>query len=908
MSGRAGDDRWPDSRLLRAARAWLSLLAGLVPEPRREYWLEEWEGELWELWRRAGRAPRRYGGRPGAVLRYSIGAPVSALWELKEEWMTELWRDVRYGVRTLARAPGFLVVAVITLALGIGANTTVFSLVNGLLFRDPPGIVAADRLVRIGRGHAEEGRFDNWSLPVFRDFREQTDWYSGVAGYANAGSLVIGRGIDARAVPAQAVSHDFFDVLGVRPALGREFVPEETAAMGAASVAVISHALWQSRFAGDPDVVGATLAVNGRDLEVIGVAPAGFAGADIFTAPPDLWIPVSMMATAWGPYAERLWDSRGSSFFWVFARLAPGVTVEQARAATGALYARLDEQFPDLTGQGVRVVGGVGMTPDEREEAGTISRLLQGIVLLVLLIACANLAGLALARGAGRRGEVGVRTALGASRIRVVRQLLTESLLVAAAGGAVAVGITYMAARWLPSVLPYSVSIGFEPDGRVFLFALGTAVAAGVIFGLLPALRAARTDVRSVLAGDPRSIARKGTRLRRGLVALQLALSFVLLAGTGLLLQSLYNARVVDPGFEPDGAAVVALNAAMRSGYDEEAGRSFFRRLRDEARALPGVDAVGMVATLPLVQRPSNHTPVPFGEAYQRDPDAPPPPPVFFATADDGYFEAAGIEIVAGRGFGPGDRGENAERVAVINETLARRFFGPGENPIGQLLPFGARPDPEDPTRVIGVAGDHRNLSLDQEPVAHYWVPWDRSYAGAMVLVARTAGDGGALATDLGELVERIDPGMPILQAGTLRSLVGGTLGETRTVSILIAIFGLVALVLAAVGLYGVMAYSVARRTREMGVRIALGARARDVVGLVLRQGLVIIAIGLGLGLLAALAGLRLLEGLLYDVAPGHPPALILGAVVLAATAAAAALVPAWKATRVEPVTALKEE
>ena len=900
--------RWPDSRLLRAARAWLAVLSNLVPEPRREYWLEEWEGELWELWRRAGRVPRRYGGRAAAVAGYSLGAPWSALWELKEEWMTELWRDVRYAVRTLARAPGYVVVAVVTLALGIGANTTVFSLVNGLLFRDPPGIVAGDDLVRLGRGHAEAGDFDNWSLPVFRDFRDRSDWYSGVAGYTNAGSLVIGRGVDARAVAGQAVSDNFFDLLGVRMELGRDFVPEETAAMGEGPLVVISHGLWQSRFAGNAYVLGQTLAVNGRDLEIVGVAPAGFAGADIFTSPPDIWIPITMMAAAWGPSANDFWDARGTSFFWVFGRLSPGVTLTQARSATETLYARLDEQHPELAGQGIRVVAGVGMTPDERQEATTISGLLLGIVLLVLLIACANLAGLALARGASRRGEVGVRTALGASRIRVVRQFLTESLLVALAGGGVAVGITWVASGWLPAVLPQSVSVGFRPDGRVVLFALGTTVVAGVVFGLLPSVRSSRTDVLSVLAGDSRSIAGKGTRLRRGLVTVQLALSFVLLAGTGLMLKSLYNARVVDPGFDPDGTAVVSLDAGMRSGYDSDAGRDFFRRLRDAARALPGVDAAGLSETLPLVGGRANHTPYPRGPRPRRDPNQPPPAPVYFGAADAGYFQAAGIEFIAGRTFGPQDNGDNAEPVAVINQTLARRFFGPGENPVGRELPFAAHPDREVPTRVVGVVRDFRNISLSQAPRSAYWYPWDRSYAGRMILVARGAGDPSALAARLGDLVERIDPGMPVLRAASLRTLVGGTLAETRTVSTLIAIFGLIALALAAVGLYGVMAYSVAQRTRELGVRIALGADSRDVLGLVLRQGIRVIVAGLLLGLGASLAGLRLLENLLYDVAPGDPLALTLGAAVLALVAALAAFVPAWKATRVEPVTALKEE
>lgn len=903
---------WPSQ--LRAARVWLGLVSALVPGSRRRAWLAEWEGELWELWRRAGRSPRRYGVRGLAVARYLAGAPWSAAWELKEEWMGDLWQDVRYGTRSLRRSPGFVAVAVVTLALGIGANTTVFSLVNGLLLREPPGIAAPERLVRLGRGHLRadagtqaSGRFDNWSYPVYRDLRERADWFSGVAGFASAGSAILGTGQDAEAVPAQLASDNYFDVLGVRLALGRDFVPEETATAGAGPVAIISHDLWQRRFGGRDDVLGASLVVNGRSFEVVGVAPPDFAGSDILRAPADLWIPTSMIETAYGPDTASMLDRRGSSWFWVFARLAPDVTFEQAAAATEDLYVRFDEEHPDLAGQGISVIRGVGMTPGDRAQAERMSRLLLGIVGVVLLIACANLAGLTLARGTGRRPEMSVRSALGASRPRLVRQLLTEAVLLALLGGAAAVGVAWLAAGHLHALVPYGLSVGLEPDGAVLAFALGSALVAAVLFGLLPALRSSRPDLRDALAGSNRSVAASGTRLRQGLVALQLALSFVLLAGTGVLLRSLDAARAVDPGFAADRVAILSLDAGMRSGHDEDAGRLFYRQVRDATAALPEVDAVGLVAELPIVDFQSNHTPRPSGETTERPPPGTTPPvPVLANYADAGYFDAMGLPLLAGRAFEPGDHGEEAPRVVVINRTLAERFFG-DENPVGRTLPFMTEPN-DVPARVIGVVGAFRNRSLRAEPAAQYWAPFDRYYRGDMTLVAGTDGSPTALGRRLAGVVETIDPGMPVLRTAGLRELIGGTLGETRMVSVLIAVFGAIALLLGVVGLYGVMAITVERRTRELGIRVAIGATGSDIRRLIIGQGLRVAALGLLVGLGLALAGLRLLQGLLFGTRPADPLALAAAALVLLAATLAAAVIPVRRATRVEPIRALAEE
>ncbi|MBW3554586.1 MAG: ADOP family duplicated permease, partial [Gemmatimonadetes bacterium] len=741
---------------------------------------------------------------------------------------------------------------------------------------------------------------------VYRDFRARADWFSGVAGFSTGGAI-IGTGTEAEAVPVQLVSDNYFDVLGVPMRLGRGFLPEETATPGAPAVAVISHDLWESRFGAAPDVIGRTFPLNGRSFEVVGVAPERFGGAELFTEAADVWLPATMIATLWGPGSENRLERRGSSWFWIFARLAPGVAFDQAAAATAALYERFDEENPALAGQGFWMVPGVGATPDDRAAAARISRLLGAIVLLVLLIACANLAGLALARGAGRRQEMGIRAALGASRPRVVRQLLTESLLVAAFGALAALALTALVARRIPDVLPYDVARAFSADTRVFVVGFALALAAGVVFGLLPALSAARSELRDTLGSGARTLG-GASRLRRGLVAAQLALCFVLLAGTGVLLRSLQEAQVLDPGFDADRIAVIALDTDMRTGYDDARGRVFYDRLREEVAGMPGVEAVGLVAELPVADFQSNHTPMTAEDIARVGPrDGPPPTPVLSNTADAGYFAAMGLELEAGRLFRPGDHGENAPQVIVINRALADRFFG-DENPVGRTVLFGADPVWEEATTVIGVVSDHRNRSLRAEPAAGYWIPFDRNYRGSMDLVVRTPGDPAVLAPRVAAVVERIDPGMPVLRSASLRQLIGGTLRDTRLISTLIAIMGAIALVLAAVGLYGVMAYSVESRTRELGVRMAVGASSGRVLRLVLRQALFIAGIGLLLGLPLALGGLRLLRGLLFGVSPGDPIALLAGGATLVAVAVAASMVPAWRATRVEPVTALRQE
>lgn len=586
------------------------------------------------------------------------------------------------------------------------------------------------------------------------------------------------------------------------------------------------------------------------------------------------------------------------------ARRAEGVSLKRARSLTESLYATFDEEHPDLAGQGVRVVPGVGLRPDERADAGRIGRLLMGVVLLVLLIACANLAGLALARGAVRRGELAVRAALGASRARVIRLLLTESLLVAVLGAAAALGLTAAVSGGLPRLVPFRMSVGFAPDATVVLFGIGVAVAAGVLFGLLPAFSSSRTELREALSVATRSATPGSTVLRQGLVAVQLALSFVLLAGTALLGRSLYAARRTDPGFDADRVAVVSLDLRRRGGYDDASGRVFYDRLRENVASLPGVEAVGVVAELPIADFQSNHTPVGPDETLTRD--SPRRAPVYGNLADAGYFRAQGIRLVRGRLFEPGDEGANAEPVAVINEALARRFFG-DEDLVGRELPFLADPDGER-ARVVGVVADHQHMSLRLPARSVYWVPFGRWYRGDMSLVARTPGEVAALVPRVAAQVERLDPGMPVLRAASERQLIGGTLRETRMVSALIAIFGVLALVLAAVGLYGAVAYSVARRTREIGVRIAMGATARDVLRMVLGQGVRVGLAGLGVGLAAALAALRLLRGLLFQVSPADPLSLAGGAAVLLAVVVVATAVPARRATTVEPARALSDE
>lgn len=874
----------------RLARWAIRILAPLVPPWRRSEWEEEWEAELQAL---EGAPPWEAADRPGP-LTFVVGALPHALWTRMEGWtMESVLQDLRYAVRGLRRAPGFTLVAALTLTLGIGANGTVFSLVNGLVFRAPAGIHEPGGLVQIARSYDDDPRWDNWSWPALRLMVEEADALSGVAGYQTTG-FVLGRGADTESVAGQLVTGSYFDVLGVRPFLGRLLGPSDDAVPGAHPVVVLSHGLWVRRFGSDPGVVGRTVRVGTEPYQVVGVAPPGFAGPETVGTPPALWVPTMQHPGSGGMLPFDQW---GWSWLGAVGRRAAGVTFEEVRASMELVTARLRAApVGDEAGVHdrirVRVADGVGLSPEERAEARRISLLLLGIVGLVLLLTCLNVANLFLARGASRTSEVGVRRALGARRGRLVRQLVTESVVLAVLATVLAVPVVVGAGRLLPTVFPYATTVSLAPDGAVFVLLACVGLATGLLFGAAPAWASSRTDPADALRSGRPAGTRHGTRLRDTLVVLQLGLSLALVTGAALLGRSVLNARSADPGFDPDGLVVAFADLQPTGRYDAASGRELTRRLLTAVEAIPGVRSATVANQAPIAGsharatvRPAGRTDIDFEAEH--------------VLVGPGYFETLGIALVRGRPLG--GLADEPERVVVVNEALAEMFW-PGEDPLGREL---ERPDGR--WRVVGVAGDVQMRSLRARAMPAVYYPLAHAWSSRLALHVRTGGSGAASARAVREAVAGVDPELPLLSVQDLREGLARSVGETRTLGLLVAAFAGLALVLAAVGLYGIMSFGVSTRVREMGIRTAVGARPGSLVRLVLARGLGLTAVGTALGLGLAVVVGRAFEGLLFGVPAWDPPTFGAAASVLVAVATLAAWIPARRAARVDVVTCLKE-
>jgi predicted permease len=808
-----------------------------------------------------------------------------------EAWtMESVMQDVRYAWRVLRRAPGFTVVAALTLALGIGANAAIFSLVNGILFRSPPGISEPDRLVQIARSYDQAPRWDNWSWPALQLIGREARTLSAVAGYQSQ-AFVLGQGPETAEISGELVTGRYFDVLGVRPFLGRLIGPEDDVTPGAHPVVVLSHGLWARRFGSDPGVVGRTVRIGARPYQVIGVAPPGFAGPDVVGTPPEVWVPA--MQTS-GYRGTLPFDQWGWSWINAIGRLEDGVSFQEARASMDVVTNRLREAASVNRDIRILLARGVGLDPGEEAQARQISLLLLGIVGLVLLITCTNVANLFLARGASRATEVGVRMAMGAGRTRLIRQLVTESLLLALLATALAVPLLRLAGGLLPHVFPYSLSVPLTADGRVYLFLAGVGLLAGILFGVWPAWAAATRDVTHALR-DARSTGGRGrTRLRDALVVTQLALSLGLVAGATLLGRSVLNARAADPGFDPRGLVVGRVSLDPTGRYDERSGRALFRRLLAAVEALPGVRSATLANVTPIAGGHSRATVRPADHPDDVDYEAE------MVVVGPRYFQTLGIPVVQGRALRSFD--DEPERVVVVNQALARMFW-PGETAVGKELAG----DPG--WRVVGVVGDvqMRSLRAAGRPAVYY--PMSQRYSSVMALHVRT--DGGstsAVARALPGAVQSVDPELPVSSVVSLQDALASSMGETRTIATLLAVFAALALVLASVGLYGLVSYGVSQRAREMGIRLALGARPEGLVRLVLVRGLGLAGAGLGLGLAVAFGMARALGGLLYRVGPGDAPSLVMASAVLLATAVLAAWIPARRASRVDAAVSLREE
>jgi putative ABC transport system permease protein len=804
--------------------------------------------------------------------------------------METIFKDIRYGIRSLAKHPAFTAIALITLALGIGANTAIFSVVNAVLLRPLP-FDDPERIVWIWDTAPQLPTIPT-SLPDFLGWKEQNRSFERLAAF-QGGSMFVDAGDGSTDTRIGLVTPELFSVFHVSPILGRTFTNEETLP-GRFRVAVLSHSMWQSRFGSDPNVSGRTLQLNGATYTIIGVMPAGFS----YPNRAELWRPLPIDPAKLDP---------GPHYLNVVGRLKPGITLPQAQADMSTIAARLSQQYKEKNaGHGVKlelltnvIVGDVGLA----------LYVLLGAVGFVLLIACANLANLMLARVGARQKEIALRTALGASRLRIVRQLLTESIMLAVAGGTTGLLLAIWAVRWIVSLsadtIPRVHEISVDP--RVAGFTLFVSVITGVLFGLAPAIQVSRPDLTDALKESGRTTAGlRRNRLRSALVVTEVALSLVLLVGAGLMMKSFAKLSGVDPGIKPDQVMTMGV-AILRAKYpeDEQVAQTY-SQLLERAAAQPGVVSVGGTSDLPLTGSNTSDSfiiegrpPIPKEQE----------PSTEYHVVTPRYFESMGIPLLSGRDFAETDT-RRSPNVVIINDAFARRHFA-GENPLGHRLKLQGQE--RDPLLVVGVVGNARQLGLDQQPTPELFVPFlqdplSTTYQRSMIIVARSKSEPAAIAGPLRAAVTSVDKGLPVWSLKPMTEYLHDSLSRRRFNLVLLSIFSGVALVLAAIGIYGVISYGVSQRTHEMGIRMALGAKPRDVLKLVVIQAMVLALGGVGIGLLAAFGLTRLLKGLLFSVSVTDPMTFLAITMLMSLIALLACLIPARRATKVDPIVALRYE
>jgi putative ABC transport system permease protein len=801
--------------------------------------------------------------------------------------MENFIQDLRYGVRVLLKSPGFTAIAVIALALGIGANTAVFSVVNAVLLKPLP-YKDSDRLVLMFGASLESGLVrGSVSPPDFLDYREQNTTLERLAAVAGASFSLTG-GAEPERIQSARVSEGFFEALGIDPLYGRTFTSEEEQA-GRDQVAILSNGLWQRRFGGDPNIAGQTITLNDKSYTIVGIMPSGFQ----YPGNAELWVPFA--------FNTPQTSVRRFHYLRPVGRLKPGVSLQQAQADFTSVARRLAGQYPDSNrdyGAGIvsmteRVVG------DMRQPLWILS----GAVGFVLLIACANVANLLLARASARQKEIAIRSALGASRGRVTRQLLTESLLLSILGGASGLLVAWWGVQGLVALssdnIPRVKEIGI--DGRVLGFTILVSIATGIIFGLIPAIQAARTDLNETLKEGGRSAATTlGQWVRRALVVFEVAIALFVLIGAGLMIKSFMRLSEVDPGFKPDN--VLTMQVALTQGKYPEATRrvDFFRQLIHRLEALPGVQAVGTISQLPMSGQ-NNDTR--FSIEGKPDDRNNPTYANSRVTSPD-YFKALGIPLLKGRYFSEADS-ETAPKVVIISDGFAKEFF-PDEDPIGQHIAIDN--GDEWKGEIVGVVGDIRHSGLAVDPWREMYVNQYQAPLGETNLVVRAGSDPTRLTGAIKGELQAMDKDVPLYTVRTMEKLVSESVAQPRFRTLLLTIFAAVALVLAAVGIYGVMSYYVTQRTHEIGIRMALGASSKDVMRLVVGQGMALAIAGVAVGLVGAFLLTRLMASLLYQISASDPATFAAISITLTAVALLASYLPARRATKVDPMVALRYE
>jgi putative ABC transport system permease protein len=868
--------------------AWIS---HFVPRRHRSDWRQEWEAELLhrqsrlEQWHR----PELKSNRD--LLRRSSGALYDALWLQPQRLEEDMFQDLRYGARMLLQKPGFTLVALVALALGIGASTAIFSIVNGILLRPLP-YRNSDRIVMVWMDNHRLGLDQDWhSYPNYVDYRDQNQVFEQMAAFNDRAFNLTGSA-DPERVMGMWATASLFQVLGVQPSIGRAFTVDEEEP-GKDLVVVISHGLWQRWFGSDPGVIGQQLIMNGTGRTVIGVMPPGvtFPAKDS-----ELWVPLAL-----SPNGR---NNRGGFSLKAIGLLRPGASISQARADLGTIAGRLEQQYLFLAGYGVNIV------PLHDQIVGRIRAAL--LVLLaavgfVLLIGCANIANLLLARAAAREREIAIRTALGARRGRLIRQLLTESLLLSLIGGALGMGVAVAGLKFLISVSPPETPRldQVTVDDRVLLFALVVSLSTGLLFGLAPALHSSRPNLNESLKEGGRGTGAgiRGSRMRSLLVISEIALSLVLLIGAGLMIKSFHRLQQVDLGFNPDRLLTMNVRLAGSKYREGPQAAAFYQQVLHRIEAMPGVQSAGVITTIFLSITPNStifsiegRPPVPPAEQIEVPVD----------SVSPGYFQTMGISLMRGREF-DGSEGPDSPRVVVINDTMARRYW-PGEDPVGKRFKYGDSDSNSPWLTIVGVVGDMRRTGFELPERCETFLPISQNPAGSMTLVVRGVADPMPLAAAVRDQVWAIDHDQPVYDVKSMDKMLVDMTSQRRLNMLLMGIFAGSALLLAAVGIYGVVSYGMTQRTHEIGVRMALGARKGQVLGLVLRQAMLVAVTGLAVGSIASLLLTRLMVTLLYGVSPTDPFTFGSVPLLLVAVAFVASYIPARRVTNVDPMKALRYE